>query len=189
MLRSIPAFTNSRYLKGALLLLLCTSLCAAKSQVTRIEVFRDGAPLLTIESPAASELTIWGGPGTGGFRVGMPGTSTSSRDIADWHGGAVQAPDAGAPVYKVVMFCEACEPARKDAWRCYGVRFSPGVRGAPGLIQIPEAGDPEFPLNLQTIYRGVEGRWFRASAKWEAVVATRIEDAPALGKPIADSGR
>src|SRR5688572_19614600 len=151
MLRSVPAFTNSRYLHGALLLLLCTSLCAAKSQVTRIEVFRDEAPLLTIDRPAAGELTIWSGPGTGGFREGRPGTSISSADIADWHGGAVEAPEAGAAVYKVVFLCEAREPARKDAWRCYGVRFSPGVRGTPGLIQIPAARDPEFPLNVQTI--------------------------------------
>jgi hypothetical protein len=189
MLRSITALTNSRYLKAVVVLLLSTTWCAAKSQITRIEVFRDGAMLLHIANPAAGELDIWSGPGNKVSRDESPGVSTGGGDIADWDGGAVQAPDDGWPVYKVIFLCEACEPARKDAWRCYGVRYVPGIRGQPGLIQIPDAQDPEFSLNLQTIYRGVEGQWFRASAKWEEIVANSIADAVAGGKPLADSGR
>jgi len=179
------AFTNNRYLKSALAILLGASLlgpgvCAAKSQVTRIEVVLDKAALVSIEAPVAGEFTIWSGPGTGVTAGGATRIEFSDGDIADWQHGAVAAP-AGGPVYHVTFLCEACEPARKDAWRCYGVRYAPGAGGAPGLIQIPEAGDPAFPLNLKTIYRGVEGQWFRASPKWEAIVRGRIHAAQTAG--------
>ena len=186
MLRSIPAVTNGRYLKAAVVLLLCASLCAAKSQITRIEVFRDGAQLLGIEGPATGGLNFWSGPGTGGAEAGM---SSHSNDIADWKHGAVAPPADGVPVYKVVFLCEACEPARKDAWRCYGVRYAPGARRAPGLIQVPAAGDAEFPLNVQTIFRGIEGQWFHASAKWEEIVGAAIEDAVARRQSVAQTER
>jgi hypothetical protein len=178
------AFTNNRYLKVALVILgssLASGVCAAKSHVTRIEVLRGKAPLVSIEAPVAGEFTIWSGPGTGGTAGDETGNPRSDGDIADWRQGAVQAPPKG-PVYKVMFLCEACEPAREDAWRCYGVRYAPGGNGAPGLIQIPEAGDPDFPLNLQTIYRGVEGQWFRASAKWEELVRARIQGALASAR-------
>jgi hypothetical protein len=191
MLRPTATFTNNRYLKVALVFLVGTlaggGTCEAKSQVTRIEVIRGKAPLVTIEAPVAGEFTIWTGPGTVSTG-GDAQKSTHEGDIADWAHGAVKAPSRG-PVYNVAFLCEACEPARKDEWRCYGVRYAPGKRGAPGLIQIPEAGDPEFPLNLQTIYRGVEGQWFRASPKWEEVVRGRIQAALAAEQAAASAWR
>lgn len=173
MLSPHAASTNDWYLKIALLLLLGAGVCSAKSQVTRIEVIQGKAPLVSIEAPVAGEFTIWSGPGTGVTAGGETQVSYSDGDIADWKLGAVEAPSSG-PIYDVAFLCEACEPARKEAWRCYGVRYAPGPRGQPGLIQIPAAHDPDFPLNLKTIYRGVEGQWFRASPKWEALVRGRI---------------
>lgn len=186
MLRQKSTFTNDRYLKSALAILLAGSLLgadvsAAKSQVTRIEVLQGKAPLLSIGAPAAGEFTIWTGPGTGVTVSGETQVAYSDGDIADWKHGAVAAP-TGGPVYDVAFLCEACEPARKEAWRCYGVRYAPGARGEPGLIQIPAADDADFPLNLKTIYRGVEGQWFRASPKWEALVRGRIQGAQTSGR-------
>ena len=45
------------------------------------------------------------------------------------------------------------------------------------FIQIPAANDKDFKGNTQSIYRGVEGSWFRASARWEALVRPRIDEA------------
>jgi hypothetical protein len=177
------AITNNRYLKLALLLLTVTGVCAAKSQVTRIDVMRGKAALVSIEAPAAAQLTIWSGPGTASHAG-----EASAGDIADWKRGPVKAP-AGGPVYEVAFLCEACEPARQEAWRCYGVRYAPGKHGAPGLIQIPEAGDPEFPGNVQTIYRGVEGQWFHASPKWEEIVRARLREALMAGQSAANAAR
>lgn len=182
MLVRKSAFANDRYLKITLAImlgtLLGTGVCAARSQVVRIEVMRGKAPLVSIEAPLAGDFTIWGGPGTSVTADAGRQTGKSESDIADWKQGAVAAPSDARPVYQVVFLCEACEPARGDAWRCYGVRYAPGEGGLPGLIQIPAAGDPDFPGNLQTIYRGVEGQWFRASPRWEAVVSARLQHAP-----------
>jgi len=196
MLSLRPAFANNRYLKNALAILVGTSLlgtgvCAAKSQVTRIEVSLlsatgGKAPLVSIEAPAAGEFTVWSGPGTGITSNGETRVDYNDGDIADWKRGAVKAPSQG-PIYNVAFLCEACEPAREETWRCYGVRYAHGKRGAPGLIQIPAAGDPEFPGNLKTIYRGVEGQWFRASPKWEEVVRGRIQGALAAEQAAANT--
>ena len=59
---------------------------------------------------------------------------------------------------------------------CYGVRYAISQDGQ-GYIQIPAAGDKDFKGNTQSIYRGVEGSWFRASARWEALVRPRIDEA------------
>jgi hypothetical protein len=184
----MTAATNDRYLKAALAWLLAIGLLgadtvAARSHVTRIDVSRDKIALVQIEGADASAFTIWGGPGT----EVEAGAEDAAADIADWQGGSVAAP-GGGPVYEVMFLCEACEPARKDSWRCYGVRYAPGRDGAPGLIQIPAPGDPAFPGNLKTIYRGVEGQWFRASAKWEQVVRARIQQALAA-RPVAAVAR
>jgi hypothetical protein len=185
MLGRKSALTNDRYLKLAVAFLvssglLASGVCAAKSQVIRIDVMRGKAPLASIEAPLAGEFTIWSGPGTQVTTGGETRAGSSDGDIADWQHGAVPAPPAGRAVYDVVFLCEACEPARGAAWRCYGVRYAPGGPGAPGLIQIPAAGDPDFPGNLKTIYRGVEGQWFRASPRWEAIVRERIQGLSAL---------
>lgn len=174
-------FTNDRYLKLAGVLLLLTGVCAAKSPVARIEVVQGGASLVRIEGAPAREFTIWSGPGTSSGPEGATGLAVGEADIAAWQAGAVP-PPTGGPVFNVIFLCEACEPARKDHWRCYGVRYAPGAEGGPGLIQIPAPGDQEFPTNVQTIYRGVEGQWFRASERWEQVVRARLREALAAAR-------
>jgi hypothetical protein len=170
--------TNGRHLQALLLLLTCVGACAAKSPLARIEISRGADLVASIEGETAREFTIWSGPGTSVTADGVTAMSLTPGDIADWKLGAV-APPENAAALTVAFHCEACEPARTGAWRCYGVRYLPGANGAPGLIQIPAAGDREFPGNLQTIYRGVEGRWFRASEKWERLVGSRVAAAPA----------
>ena len=78
------------------------------------------------------------------------------------------------PVYSVSFFCKACEPARRDTWRCYGVRYAPGRDGERGYIQIPKPGDAEYYVNVRTIYRGVEGQWFRATENWDALMRAHL---------------
>ena len=71
-------------------------------------------------------------------------------------------------------------PAREagPSHLCYGVRYAI-ARDGEGFIQIPAAtdNDRDFRGNIQSIYRGVEGSWFRASARWEALVRPRIDEA------------
>jgi hypothetical protein len=160
-----------------LVLTFAMGICHAKSKTERIEVSRGKAPLVNIEGADADQITIWSGTGTTMTAAdGTRRTPTSDRDFADWTAGAVEAPRE-VQTFNVSFYCKACEPARSDTWRCYSVRYAPGRNGERGYIQIPPAGDDDYEINVRTIYRGVEGQWFRASERWEALVRPRIEAA------------
>jgi hypothetical protein len=178
-----------RTLSLGLLLALpfAAGICQAKSKTDRIEVSRGKSPLVSIAGAAAERITIWSGPGsTMTTADGRSSTPISYRDFVDWAAGAVEAP-SGRPVFNVSFFCKACEPARGDTWRCYGVRYVPGREGERGYIQIPGTGEADYEINVRTIYRGVEGKWFRASEEWEALVRARIELALVTGRKGAST--
>src|SRR5262245_624837 len=80
----------------------------AKSETTRIEITRGKRALVTLTGEdAAGQFTIWSGPGTAAGPPGGPmQMTTSSRDFADWLGGAVE-PPANLQVYQVRFYCAA----------------------------------------------------------------------------------
>lgn len=147
----------------------------AKSETARIVITAGSAqPLLTLSGPAsAGQFTIWSGPGT------SSGPRTSARDFADWGAGIVDKP-ADPDVYQVRFFCKTPQwqvPDRGAEFQCYGVRYAIDRRSGQGYVQIPPAHDAEFPRNTQSIYHGVEGSWYRATARWEELVRPAIERA------------
>ncbi len=157
----------------------------AKSETARIEIARGKHALVTLEGPQeAGQFTIWSGPGT--YVSSADGTTSMdlSRAFADWLGGPV-APPRDLEVYSVRFYCAAAgENAResKPSHMCYGVRYGYDPAGERGYIQIPPMRDREFPENVRSIYRGVEGSWYRASEAWEAtmrrhMVAARAAEA------------
>ena len=161
-------------------LLLIPAIGAAKSETARIEILHGKRPFVTLAgADTAGQFTIWSGPGT--EVTAEDGTVSSPAhpgDIANWEAGAVQVP-RDVKVYKVRFYCAAGDaPAREagPSHLCYGVRYAISQDGQ-GYIQIPAAGDKDFKGNTQSIYRGVEGSWFRASARWESLVRPRIDEA------------
>lgn len=169
------------------LLLALPLLVSAKGETTRIEIAHGKRPFVTLEGPAsAGQFTIWSGPGTSWGPAGEPGQmSTSPGDFADWLAGAVEPPQKLA-VFKVRFFCAARQEQQPDippSHQCYGVRYAIDPQTQLGYIQIPPERDKDFPDNTRTIYRGVEGRWYRASARWEELVRPRIQE-ELLVKPV-----
>lgn len=159
-------------------LLILPALSSAKGATTRIEIARGKQAVLTLAGPEeAGQFTIWSGPGTSVTMAdGTSFTPTDPGDFADWIGGPVDAP-RGLEVYNVRFYCAASgENARESvpSHLCYGVRYAYDRTGQRGYIQIPGTRDREFPLNGQSIYRGVEGSWYRASDAWDAVVRSRL---------------
>lgn len=170
-------------------LLLALPLAAgAKSETTRIEVAHGKRPFVTLNGPAtAGQFTIWSGPGTSAGPPGEPGQmTTSDLDIADWAAGSVELPKGKLAVFKVRFFCAAQleeQPAVTPSHQCYGVRYAIDPQTQQGYIQIPPEKDRDFPKNTQTIYRGVEGKWYHSSARWEELVRPRINE-ELLVKPV-----
>jgi hypothetical protein len=162
-------------------LLAMPGLSAAKSETARIEIARGKQTLVTLAGEeSAGQFTIWSGPGTSSGPPEGPGQmSTSDRDIADWRAGSVQ-PPRKLQVYEVRFYCAARgENARESvpSSLCYGVRYAIDRRSGQGYIQIPAANDAGFPANTRSIYRGVEGSWFRSSDRWEELVRPQVEAA------------
>jgi len=161
-------------------LLVVPAICAAKRETARIEILHGKRPFVTLTgADTAGQFTIWSGPGTEVVAEdGTVSTPNHPGDIANWESGTVQLP-RDVKVYKVRFYCAAGEAAAREAGPshlCYGVRYAIASDGQ-GFIQIPAANDKDFRGNTQSIYRGVEGSWFRASARWEALVRPRIDEA------------
>jgi hypothetical protein len=156
------------------------ALVLAKSPTTRIEVGQGKRAIVVLTGEeVAGQFAIWSGPGTS--------TPTAERDFADWATGPVEAPQ-GLTIYSVRFYCAANAPGHEaiPSNQCYGVRYAvaPGDRG---FIQIPPALDDEFPLKLQSIARGVEGSWYRATARWDETIRPRL--AAAYESARADDNR
>ncbi|HEU4592031.1 MAG TPA: hypothetical protein VFS13_14080 [Steroidobacteraceae bacterium] len=156
---------------------------AAKGAITRIEIAEGKQSLIVLTGEkSAGQFTIWSGPGTlAGPIDGVREMTTSERDFADWRAGPVEAP-RNARTFEVRFYCatmpgsgRAAAPPRP----CYGVRYAIDEDTAEGYIQIPPADDPTFPSNEQSIVRGVEGRWLRATQRWEDLVRARLDAATA----------
>jgi hypothetical protein len=159
------------------LLLALPLLAGAQGETTRIEIAHGKRPFVTLSAPEdAGQLTVWSGPGTG---------LTQSGDIADWAAGTVAAPH-NLNVFKVRFFCAADQtpaPVVATSHQCYGVYYGIDPQTRQGFIRIPPADDKQFPDNTRSIYRGVEGSWYRASGRWETLVRPQIEAALASNQP------
>jgi hypothetical protein len=178
-MRAITLFAASFVLAG---------LAAAKGPTTRIEVGQGKRAFVVLTGEeSAGQFTIWSGPGTGVMTAEGTIMSTGEGDFADWAAGPVEAPQ-GLAVYSVRFYCAANAPGHESipSNQCYGVRYAvaPGGRG---YIQIPPAVDEEFPLKTQSIVRGVEGQWYRASARWDETIRPRL--AAAFEAARADDNR
>ncbi len=158
-------------------LFVLPALAPAKEPTTRIEVGQGKRAIVVLTgAESAGQFMVWSGPGTSATNA--DGTApTSEYDFADWAAGPVAAPQ-GLSVYSVRFYCAADAPGHESipSNQCYGVRYAVAP-GARGFIQIPPALDAEFPMNMQSIARGVEGNWYRASARWDATVRPRLEAA------------
>ena len=167
------------------LLLALPQTGAAKGETARIEISKGKRPFLTLSGQeSAGQFTIWNGPGTS-----SAGAPPGERDFADWSIGAVEPPQ-GLRVYTVRFFCAALGETPKESVPsslCYGVRYGIDPDSGLGYIQIPPEGDRDFPGNTRTIYRGVEGRWFLSSERWEELVRPKLE--AALTPPAPNSYR
>jgi hypothetical protein len=168
-MRAVTLFAASFVLAGFAL---------AKEPTTRIEVGNEKRAIVVLTGPeSAGQFMVWSGLGTSATNADGLTAPTGDYDFADWAAGPIEAPQ-GLAVYSVRFYCAADAPGHESipSNQCYGVRYAvaPGQRG---YIQIPDALDPEFPKNMSSIARGVEGKWYWATEQWDEAVRPRLSAA------------
>lgn len=157
---------------GLLILSLSTPLLAKESTV---KVTISGAGLKTpieISDPKILEnFQVWTGPGTSSNAPGFNANSPSF--IIDWSQGPVRKPPEPLRRYQVSFYAGA-PPNDRIVYVVYYV-FSSGADS--GYVYLPGESDEWAGLNVRSIWRGVEGKWFRAWSAWERVARPLIEKA------------
>jgi len=152
-------------LLNSLLILSVPTPLLAKGKTVKITI--KGADLkrpIEISDPKILEnFQVWTGPGT----------STAERPslIIDWSQGPVTKPPQSLRRYQVSFHTD---PNERIVYVVY-YAFSPGAE--QGYVYLPGESDEWARLNVRSIWRGVEGKWFRAWSAWERVARPLVEKA------------
>jgi hypothetical protein len=152
-------------LLNSLLILSAPTPLVAKGKIVKITI--KGADLKTpieISDPkTVANFQVWTGPGTS--------TADSQSLIINWSQGPVRKPPESLRRYQVSFHTD---PNDQIVYVVY-YAFSPGTE--QGYVYLPGDSDEWAGLNVRTIFRGVEGKRFRAWSAWERVARPLIEKA------------
>jgi hypothetical protein len=133
---------------------------SAKGTTTRITIEGGdlAAPVVLADPIVLQQFNVWAGRGTR-----MNGVEGNDGFIIDWRAGAVSDP-AGGPEYTVSFFVTR----NGNEQLAYKVVYRRDRSG--GFVYLPGSGHEWYRLNVRAIFRGCEGRWFRATTAWEQAV-------------------
>jgi hypothetical protein len=146
---------------------------AGKGSTSRISISGDGlaSPIEIRDAAIVNKFQIWAGPGT---RSCVAGHCVEGAEgfIVDWSAGAVAAKPRGLRRYQASFFVEDEEsPAPPKPERlAYVVLYEFDPVRSQGFVYLPGKGDQWQELNWGSIYRRLEGHWFRATQAWQDVV-------------------
>jgi hypothetical protein len=142
------------------------TLLSAKGVTTKIVI--EGSSLaapVEISDPALlKNFVVWAGP-----REGF---------IVDWASGPVREAPSEVQRFEVAFYVKyANRPlAGQQDQLAYVVLYELG-NTPTSYVYLPGRGDEWYGLNTRSIYRGREGRWFRANRDWQRTVRPLIERA------------
>jgi hypothetical protein len=125
-------------------------------------------PIEISDPKILANFQVWAGPGTS--------SNEKQGLIIDWSQGPVVLRGHGG-MYQNYQVSFHTGPNDQIAYVVlYG--FSPGEE--QGYVYLPGESDPWYGLNVRTVFRGVEGKLFRAWDAWERVARPLIEKAEHL---------
>ena len=155
---------------ASVLLAICSTVSAASPLVAKqrtVKITISGADLkqpIEISDPnILAKFQVWTGPGTSGNdRQGL---------IIDWSQGPVREIPTVLHKYQVSFYGGSPRNERI----VYVVYYVFGSGADPGYVYLPGGSDEWYSVNMHSIFRGVEGKWFRAWSAWEHVARPLIE--------------
>jgi len=155
-----------------LLALVIPARVFAKADISRITI--KGVDLKTpidITDPKVlAHFNVWSGPGSSWSGGKSPATWVDAF-IIDWSQSVTERPK-GLQRYEVSVYAKL--PSERLIYVVF-YEYDPATEY--GYIYLPGQTDEWYRLNVGTIYRGVEGRWFRASSEWDSIAMPFIANA------------
>lgn len=154
-------------LLSALLILSASTPLLAKERTVKITISGAGlkTPIEISDPKLLANFSVWAGPGTS--------TADQQGFIVDWSQGPVRETPNAVRRYQVAFYAGA-PPNEQIVYVVY-YAFNPGTD--PGYVYLPGESDELFSRNVRSIFRGVEGKWFRAWTAWERVARPLVEKA------------
>lgn len=155
-----------------LLLLTIPAEVFAKSETSKVIIKGAdlSAPIEITDPKTLANFVVWTGPGTSCSSCAKPSTDSF---IVNWSQPMAE-PPKGLQCYEVSFYAKM--PIERLV---YVVFYEYDPAKEQGYIYLPGRADESYWLNMGTIARGVEGKWFRASGAWEGVARPLIAGAKA----------
>ncbi len=157
----------------ATLLLVAPLRLLAKGRTTRIVIEGPelSKPIEIMDPKTLANFNVWTGPGT--FSTQQPGLKVDAASfIIDWYQGSIAEAPKGLHKYQVSFYSE--EQSNRPI---YVVFYAVTRTSEPGYVYLPGKGEEWWRLNVTSIMRGVEGKWFHAWSTWENIARPLIEKA------------
>jgi hypothetical protein len=128
-------------------------------------------PVEITDQSILAALNIWSGPGNFKIENGVRAPIVNDGSIL-WSLGAVPEPPKGLPHYDVSFYGEFPEERLM-----YVLKYLYDPSEKKGYVYLPGKGEEWYEVNVHSIYRGVEGQWFRASDGFCSTVEPLIRKA------------
>jgi len=167
------------YRKGIVVLFLLMVMCvtvSAKGRTVKVTIAGGNlAHPIVLGEDTVKQFGVWAGAG-----VTINGFPQTSGFIIDWTRGAVQPPSEGLARH-TVSFYAGCKIGQDFACNTetpllsYVVVYANDLSTGKGYVYLPGKGEEWYSLNIQSIFRKLEGQWFEATPEWERVVNPLIE--------------
>jgi hypothetical protein len=158
-----------------LLILVDSTPLLAKAKTSKITISGAGLkrPIEISDPKILVVFSVWTGPGTSGAdRQGL---------IIDWSQGSIRETPNTLHKYQVSFY--AGDPGHERiVYVVYYVLNSAG----PDYVYLPGQSDEWYGVNVHSIVRGDEGKWFPAWNAWERVARPLIEK---VERPDSDQSR
>ncbi len=154
---------------------LVLSLTFAKPVLAKLETVRvtiTGSDLPTpveiTDKSTLSAFNIWNGPGNFKIENGVRTPIVHDGSIL-WSQGTVPDPPKGLPQHEISFF--GGFPEERVIYVLI-YEYDPMLQ--KGYIYLPGKGEKGYDVNVRSIYRGVEGHWFRAAEDFDRLIGSVI---------------
>jgi hypothetical protein len=142
----------------------------AKGTTTKVVIEGPGLskPVEITDQKILANFNVWAGPGTFSTQPGFNAPAPSF--IIDWSQGPIPEVSAALEKYQVSFYSK--ELGERPI---YVVYYAFARSSEPGFVYLPGKSEEWWRLNVTSIIRGVEGKWFHAWSTWENIARPLIE--------------